>query len=431
MSNKEEKMKTSSIPKVGVVFLVLAVVLLAACATPEPAPTPPPTTPGIQTVTVTIGGLLDHSGPTASGTLPGINAMHDYIDYVNSQGGFDWSGGKLIIEMDLPDCRYDPAISFPAYDKMVAKGYPIIMTHASFDNIGLKDKAAKDKVVLATISATSGALAEPGWVFAPMPAYASNFCGFLDWAKETWEGPEPPKIGTLTWDNPWGKAHLCALDYVEKIGLEYVGTEYCATAPSDVTPQLARLAEGGCDYVWTQSTAPVPTIMKDMYRTDFPGVLVASSNTPVDDYLPVVGFEVAAGTLHACPTIDWMAEPDSEAVRFFQMVQLERLGQLRPPATFYLNGALDAMLSQWAITTALDQGADPNNVTGQDCYDALLTAKDVDFMGITMPVTFTPEMRQGGMGVKMYEAQANGTMKTVSEWRICPDALKMYPDCAK
>lgn len=437
-------MKNQNIAKVGLIALVAlllaAMPLVGACAPPAEVTPPeeeevtPPEEEEVappKTVHVTIGGLLDQSGPTASGTLPGVYGLMDFIEYVNRQGGLDWSGGKVIIDLDLPDVRYDPAISYPAYEKMAAKGYPLILTHASHDNVGLLDKAARDKVVLLTMSPTSSAIFKKGWLFSMTPAYSDNFCGFLEWVKATWEGEEPAKIGTLTWDTAWGKAHLCAIDYVEELGMEYVGTEYSPIMPTDVTPQLGRLAKAGADFVWNQSTAPVPIIMKDMYRTDFPGVLVCSSNTPLDDYLAVVGYEVAAGTLHACPVIDWLAEPESEFVVYAQKVQLEVLGSLRTPGTFYPLGALCALMAQWLIPRALDACGGPDELTGQVIYDLLVTMEDVDFMGICMPLTLSPDERRGSMGVKMYEAQPDGSIKAVSDWIVCPDSLAKYPACAE
>jgi len=424
-------MKTSSALKIVVVCLVLMAVVLAACAAPEPAPTPTPT-PEKKTVTVTIGALFDMSGPTASGTAPAVAPFYDIIDYGNKQGGLDWSGGKLLIEVDTVDHRYDPAISYPAYDKMAAKGYPLILTHASFDNVGLLDKAARDKIVLLTTSATSAALYEPGWVFTYVPSYADNFAGFLDWVKETWEGPQPAKIASLTWDNPWGKAHLCAVDYVKEVGLEYVGTEYCATAPTDVTPQLARLAKAGADYVWNQSTAPVPTILKDMYRTNFPGTFVASNNTPIDQYIAVVGGEVAAGVIHPSSTIKYMAEPDSEAWAYLQKVQLEVKGHTMDiKVTHAPLGTLGGLVTQWGLPRALDAAGGLDNLSGQHLYDALLTMKDVDFMGNCKPVTLSPTERRGSMGVKIYQFQPDGSCKALTDWRTCPDALHKYAACAE
>lgn len=421
-------MKIGNVSKmVGVAFVTIGL-LLVGCAKPTVAP-PSPTAK--QTVHVTVGALLDQSGPTASGTVPGINGFLDFFQYVNKQGGSDWSGGKVIIDVNLVDCRYDPAISYPAYDKMAAQGIPIIYTHASFDNVGLKDKAAKDKIVLLTMSSTSAALATPGWVFSYTPAYADNFCGFLDWVKATWKGDKPAKIGSLTWDTPWGKSHLCALDYVKELGMEYVGTEYIPTTPTDVTPQLGRLAKAGADYIYSSCTAPLPTIMKDMYRTNFPGKLVCSSNSPMDDGVVVVGYEVGAGAMHASPVIDTAAEPTAPFTVFAQKVQLDVFGSVRPNTTFYPIGAAGALLTQWLIPRALDACGGPDKLTGQVIYDTLLTMKNVDLMGVTMPVSYTPTERRGSMGEKIYQAQKNGTIKAVSDWIVCPDAVHKYPDCAK
>jgi len=409
------------------ILVILSFVLVLTSCAPSAAPTIPAQK---ATVTVNIGALLDLSGPTATSTQPGVDGIRDFINYENQKGGLDWSGGKVIIKLNEVDNRYDPSISMPAYDKMVAQGYPIILTHQSADNLALKGKAKNDQVVLVTLSPTPGALTPPGWVFANYIDHASAFCAFCNWAKATWKGSGTPKIASLTWDTAYGKAHMCALDYPKQIGLEYVGTEYTPMMPQDVSPQVTRLKEAGADYVWTQAVI-ISTYLKDMKRLGFQGKLVTGLNTGLIEWIPTVTPEVMAGTMHVSGLIDMAAaDPNGPFMKKFNEVTTT-LNVKRPHSTFYPNGASAAILVQKAIVSALNTVGDIKKLNGKACYDALVNMKNVDSLGITDKFTFSETQRRGSMSIQVVQAQPDGSIKLIADWTKAPDALEKYPDCAK
>jgi ABC-type branched-subunit amino acid transport system substrate-binding protein len=404
-----------------------------SCAPKAAAPAEKPAAK--RTVTVTVGALLDESGPTATSTLPGVYGLRDFNDYVNKKGGLDWSGGKVIVQVEEYDNRYDPSLSLPAYEKWAARGIPLIITHQSTDNLGLKDRAARDQIVILTLSPTSGALMPPGWVFATYPSYADSFTGFLDWVKKTWDwkGKGTPRVATLTWDTAYGKAHMCAVDYAKEIGIDYVGTEYTTTLPTDITPQVTRLKAMKADYVFTQAVTPIAVYLKDFKRLGFNGRLVVGLNTGLSEWIPIAGVDTAAGTLSVKGLTMISAEPEDSRYMKKAREVTEFLGVTRDlrALTFYPNGTSGIMLIQDIIVRALDKVGDPDKVTGKVLYDTLLETKKYDTLGATMPLSYDETQRRGSMGIRMYEAQPDGNVTMIQDWMVVHDALKHYPECAK
>jgi len=416
------------------ISVAMTLSLVFACISCATTPTPAPPEEGKkETVTITIGALLDLSGPTATSTLPGVDGLRDVNNYFNKKGGLDWDGGKVIVKIEEFDNRYDPSVSLPAYERMAARGLPVVLTHQSTDNLGLKDRAERDKVVIFTLSPTSGALVPPGWVFANYLSYADSFTGFLKWVKDTWdwEGKGTPQVASLTWDTAYGKAHLCAEPYAEELGIEYVGTEYSAILPTDVTPQVERLKELGADYVVTQAVTPIAIYMKDMHRLGFEGHLVIGLNTGLIEWIPAAGADAAVGTISLKGLIDMGSiTADHPYMKKCKEIQ-DYLGIDRDISTFYPNGTSGMVIIQDAIVRALNKVGDPDKVTGQAIYDALIETKNLDTWGATTPISYSATQRRGSVSLRMTEAKPGGSIGLVHDWMEVPDALELYPTCAE
>jgi hypothetical protein len=224
---------------------------------------------------------------------------------------------------------------------------------------------------------------------------------------------------------------MCALDYAKQIGVEYVGTEYTAIMPQDVTPQVTRLKEAGVNYVWTQAVSPIAVYMKDFKRLGFQGKWIIGLNSGLIEWIPVAGPEVAAGHMRVSGLCDMgAADPNGPFMSKVREVT-EFLNVKRPHTTFYPNGASAAIIVQTAIVNALNTVGDANKLNGKAVYDALIKMKKVDSLGITDLITFSETERCASRSIQIIQAQPDGTLKLVADWTKCPNALEKFPECAK
>lgn len=93
-------------------------------------------------------------------------------------------------------------------------------------------------------------LSPPQSCFTYYPIYTDCMGAIADWFKESWKEARKPKIAYLTADNAMGRSieipEMKA--YLEKIGFEFVGTQYVPLVPtSPPTTQLTWLKEKGVD----------------------------------------------------------------------------------------------------------------------------------------------------------------------------------------
>jgi len=123
----------------------------------------------------------------------------------------------------------------------------------------------------ATIMATGPyLLTPPQSIFTYYPLYTDSDAAIADWFKANWKEKRKPRVAYLTADNAMGRSieipELKA--YLEKIGYEFVGTQYVPLVPtSPPTTQLTWLKEKGVDLALGVMILPgsEPTV-KEMVR---------------------------------------------------------------------------------------------------------------------------------------------------------------------
>jgi ABC-type branched-subunit amino acid transport system substrate-binding protein len=225
--------------------------------------------------TLYIGGTQSLTGPFAEDSAAVLAGMQDYVMYVNETKMLaPWRKERFPADITLEvlwrDDELKPAKALPIYEELKAKGILAYRISGSPIAMALKDRLWEDGMGATSMAAGSYYLSQPQSVFTYYPIYTDSCAAIADWFKESWKEKRKPRVAYLTADNAMGRSieipEMRA--YLEKIGYEFVGTQYVPLVPtSPPTTQLTWLKQKGVDLALGAMINPgsQPTV-KEMVR---------------------------------------------------------------------------------------------------------------------------------------------------------------------
>jgi ABC-type branched-subunit amino acid transport system substrate-binding protein len=222
-----------------------------------------------------VGGTQSLTGPFAEDSAAVLAAIQDYVKYVNDTKMMaPWRKEKFPADITLEvlwrDDELKPAKALPIYEELKAKGMLVYRISGSPVALALKDRLWQDRIGATSMATGPYLLTPPQSIFTYYPLYTDSDAAIADWFKANWKEKRKPRVAYLTADNAMGRSieipELKA--YLEKIGYEFVGTQYVPLVPtSPPTTQLTWLKEKGVDLALGVMILPgsEPTV-KEMVR---------------------------------------------------------------------------------------------------------------------------------------------------------------------
>ncbi len=222
-----------------------------------------------------VGGTQSLTGPFAQDSAAVLAGIEDYVKYVNETKMLaPWRQDKFPADVALEvlwrDDELKPAKALSIYEELKAKGMLVARISGSPVALALKDKLWEDKMGATSMASGSYLLTPPQSIFTYYPIYTDSCAAIADWFKANWKEARKPKVAYLTADNAMGRSIEIPKmkEYLEKIGFEFVGTQYMPLVPtSPPTTQLTWLKEKGVDLALGVMINPgsQPTV-KEMVR---------------------------------------------------------------------------------------------------------------------------------------------------------------------
>jgi hypothetical protein len=222
-----------------------------------------------------VGGTQSLTGPFAEDSAAVLSAIQDYVKYVNDTKMMaPWRKEKfpadITLEVMWRDDELKPAKALIIYEELKAKGMLVARISGSPIALALKDRMWQDHMGATSMATGSYYLSPPQSCFTYYPIYTDCMAAIGDWFKEGWKEKRKPKVAYLTADNAMGRSIEIpeTKAYLEKIGYEFVGTQYVPLVPtSPPTTQLTWLKEKGVDLALGVMINPgsQPTV-KEMVR---------------------------------------------------------------------------------------------------------------------------------------------------------------------
>jgi ABC-type branched-subunit amino acid transport system substrate-binding protein len=225
--------------------------------------------------TLYVGGTQSLTGPFAEDSAAVLAAIQDYVKYVNETKNMaPWRKEKfpadITLEVMWRDDELKPAKALSIYEELKAKGMLVARISGSPIALALKDRMWEDHMGATSMATGPYYLSPPQSCFTYYPIYTDSAAAIADWFKASWKETRKPRVAYLTADNAMGKSieipEMKA--YLEKIGYEFVGTQYVPLVPtSPPTTQLTWLKEKGVDLALGVMINPgsQPTV-KEMVR---------------------------------------------------------------------------------------------------------------------------------------------------------------------
>jgi ABC-type branched-subunit amino acid transport system substrate-binding protein len=202
-----------------------------------------------------VGGTQSLTGPFAEDSAAVLAAIEDYVKYVNETKSLaPWRAEKFPADIKLEvlwrDDELKPPKALSIYEELKAKGMLVARISGSPIALALKDRLWEDQMGATSMATGPYYLSPPQSCLTYYPIYTDSCAAIADWFKANWKEARKPRVAYLTADNAMGRSieipEMKA--YLEKIGYEFVGTQYVPLVPtSPPTTQLSWLKQKGVD----------------------------------------------------------------------------------------------------------------------------------------------------------------------------------------
>jgi branched-chain amino acid transport system substrate-binding protein len=371
-----------------------------------------------------VGGTQSLTGPFAEDSAAVLLAIEDYVKYVNETKNLaPWRKDKFPADIKLEvmwrDDELKPAKAMPIYEELKAKGMLVGRISGSPIALALKDRMWEDRMGATSMATGSYLLTPPQSIFTYYPIYTDCLGAVADWFKANWKETRKPKVAYLTADNAMGRSieipEMKA--YLEKIGYEFVGTQYVPLVPtSPPTTQLTWLKEKGVDLALGVMINPgaQPTV-KEMVRLGM-GPFKAHKMTfgtaspgHAGIFAPAMG-ELGDGYVCAGSFPNW--DENSPGVKFMIELQKKYHADKINTNIMYEGGFLEGMIQVEALRLAL-QAMPFEKLTRKEVLEkGFYKIKNLDTGGVSStPITYGEGDVQGVDQVRVDQVQKGKVVK--------------------
>ncbi len=360
---------------------------------------------------VKIGAVINLTGPASSWGQYHAKGQQDYIRYVNEvKGGVYGNKIKLIV--------VDHGYKVPEAVKLVKKfcvEEKVDLLHTWDAGSGIMSKPIFQKYRIPDInySTYKGFLKPPiDYAYLPFGDYDMDSFAVLEYIKTLHKGKEPPKVGLLTYNNPYGKAiHEPCKRYAKKYGVNIVGIEQFPPKTLDLKTELLRLKNAGAEYVFMQ-VLPSAVLMAlqsaDRINYDVPFFATWTSTDPEF-------FKRAKGLLRNRMFVQFCGGlPVDGTPGVKKLLEIgKKYGTIKKFDFSYWEGIVMGMIDERACMKAYEKFG---KINAQTINQALQTFRNEDFGGLVPNITYTNTDHSGSWVARIVRLNEDQTYTPVSSF---------------
>jgi len=367
---------------------------------------------------VTIGIMLDFSGPAGDQGRRNSRLWKDMIEYTNLYDPIvDAQGNKITLKVVEFDNEYDPGKTMIGYTGFLDQGVDLLVCSYPQDGEILKDRLAEDKIPMYIGGPSITCLEPPGYIFSMASPSRNQVEFFLKWlSTEEWDYQtmgRKPKVGAFGWDMTvswervdWAEAWVG--DHPDEF--EWIGSEIAAYGTTNWLREAERLKDA--DYLIVGTVGPgVSTFVNQARTLGFEGVFVVDWPQVAfwDTYVEACTPESLEGSIFGSNSpFYWEDSPTSENIRTV-------LGAVDPemiPDT--LNVVVNSVRIPIECVRAAAQAVGAENVDGEAIYQASLNIK--------FPLELLGHPEGGGFGTDRPEHLQRDCRPSTKVYRYNPEA---------
>jgi branched-chain amino acid transport system substrate-binding protein len=367
-------------------------------------------TRGVTNDTIILGRMTADTGPIARDSQSISEGIKNYMSYINEQGGIHGRKIKLIPE----DTGYSIPRAFAAFKKLLYRDrvFTISGPTSSGETAALYSQFQKEKICGLPMSASESAFNPfKRYIFMFMLTFENQVKILFDYMLVDMKARNP-KVAVLYPDIEVGKAVIAEARKQANIYGVKLTEEVLNMNALDATTQVLSIKKSNPDFVIVQNHVALASLFLRTARklglnSNFLGTIMSTN----DDVI-ALSKEAASGFVGVHGFAVWYN--DTPGARKMRDITLKLCPGTEKPyrSAYYTMGWVNAMLFTEGMKRA---GKDLNN---EKLVDAMETIKDFDPWGLSGPVTWGPDDREGAESGLLYKADVDGgRMLTIGSWR--------------
>lgn len=343
---------------------------------------------------IKIGVFGDVTGPIAFTGQQFWKGYSDYFKWIEKHDPIPGITIKLLME----DTAYDPKRYLPVLKKFAAKGISVGYIMGTMGTMTMDKQLRKLKIPC--VSEGSGyppALKPPGYIFLLRPLYPDFLAAACIHYMDLWKkagNKEKPKLMEITWDVPYGRGCIkLGEPWAEKYGFEVLPYQLFSGQPNDLSTQLLRAKKLGANLIYSNHLeGHQAVLLKDAGRLGLLSKMqFCGGSESRGKQLNELAGEAAEGAWSVSHFVDW-SQTDNKGIQLAMEMQKELQGGV-DYETQYIMGMIPAMITASAIRYAAATFG-PDNVNKETIYKALTTMGEIDMLGLTPNVKYSPTERR-------------------------------------
>ncbi|MBI4620401.1 MAG: ABC transporter substrate-binding protein [Desulfobacterales bacterium] len=367
---------------------------------------------GVTSDTLTIGSILDQTGPAADGIAPATHAARNIFRYANEHGGINGRKVKFIVEDD----RYAIPPAIAAFKKLLYRDKILALigpTSSGATNI-LFRHIEKEKIPTIAVPPNEKTISPvKRYIFGVFEIYPNGMRAIIDYMMDL--KPQDPRVALVYPDNETGKLDLGpAIERLKFHKLTPVTKEVLNPGSLDATSQVMSMKRHNVNNIVLCGFLLQPTslLLRELKKFGMDVHVFGNIAAVGDEVIHVAGSAAEKFYGVAC-WASWYDE--GEGVAFMRKVTLQYApGTEKPYRGKYYSGL-------WTYTTVLKEGLlrAGRDIDGERLVTALESIKDFDMKGLSGPVNFSSSNHKGLNSVKVFKADpSSGKFVPVTGWKV-------------
>ncbi|NLV23784.1 MAG: ABC transporter substrate-binding protein [Deltaproteobacteria bacterium] len=354
---------------------------------------------------VKIGVLMDESGGTGDVGKPYGEGIKDAVLWFNDNGGIN--GDK--IDMIYVDYAYKIPQAISAYKQFKRQNVVAVHGWGTGDTEAMVKFVTEDKIPFFSAS-YSQHLTEPDkapYNFIVGPTYGDQTTAAL---KYILGHSKDKTVAFLYNDSGFGRAPFFphGQNKTAELGVKLVDTQVIGLKDLDATSQLLNMKKADPEYALIQQTyMATSTILKDSAKLGLRTQYIGLNWTLGEKLIELVG-DIAEGYMGTSGFAFWDNE-EVEGIRFLR----ELNKKYHPQITFRPVNYIQGFSSMYVLLSGLRMA--DKDYSGENLKKVFESMKNFNTMGLTAPVTFSPESHAGVNAMKIYRIE-QGKIKPITDY---------------
>jgi len=366
-----------------------------------------------ETDPIKVGAVINLTGPASTWGQFHAKGQRDYFRYVNEKKG--GVGGRKI-DLTVVDHAYNSAEAvkfvkkFCTQDKM-----DMIATWDAASGLQAKPIVQKYKTPCINYSTAPEILNPPiEYMYLPFGSYTLDSQAVLEYIKTIHKGKGAPKVGLLTYNNPYGKSiHDPSKAYAVKSNIEIVGIEeFPSKAGGDLRTPLAVLRKAGAEYVFMQILpVHIANALRDAdligYKVPFFGTWTATD----PDF-----FGLAKGRIRNRLFMQFSGSlPTDNAPGVKLMMEIGQYSGIKEFDTSYWEGVVVGMIMERAFQLAQEKFGKINTKT---INQAMELFRNEDFGGLIPKTSYAKDNHEGSFVARIVQIHEDATYTPMTNFFV-------------